>query len=102
MSYIGILDVAQAGESLGRNSLSGFTELQPNLLARAGPWGRVPRGRAGRQETRDPFSWPVAELRGFLSSGRGRSVQKLCLALQPGEGERRKAEVGHGGLTSAP
>lgn len=37
------------------------------------------------------------ELRGFLSSGRRRSVQKLCLALEPGGGERKKVEVGREG-----
>lgn len=80
---------------LRRNSLSGFTEVQPNSSARAGTWGRVPRDGTGRQETRDLCSWPKAGLGGFLSSGRWRSIQKLGLALEPGE-ERKKADVGCG------
>lgn len=84
MFYRGILDVVQAGGSLRRNGLLGFTEVQPNSLARAGTWGHVPSNGTGKLETCDTFSWPNAELRGFLSSGRGRSAQKLCLALDPG------------------
>lgn len=36
------------------------------------------------------FSWPKAELIGFLSSGRQRSVQKLGLALEPGGEESKR------------
>lgn len=92
MFYRGILDVAQAGESLRRNGLLGFTEVQPNSLARVGTWGHVPSDGTGKQETWDTFSWTNAELRGFLSSGRGRSVQKLCLVLEPRGEKRNKAK----------
>lgn len=70
----GILDIAQAGGRLWRNSLSGSTDIQPNSLARAGIWGRVPRDGTGRQETWHLFSRPKAELSGSLSSGRGRKL----------------------------
>ena len=50
VSYRDILNIAQA------TSLSGFTKLQPNSLARAGTWGRVPGDGTGKQEIQDPFS----------------------------------------------
>lgn len=71
-------------------SLSGFTKVHPSSLAKAVTWDCVLRDGAGRQETQDPFSWPEAELRGLLSSGRVGSGQKVCLMIKPGGEERKK------------
>lgn len=84
------------GHCTNHNSLSGFTKVQPNLLARTGTQGCVPKNGTVGQETQDPFSWPKAELRGFLSSGRVGSIQKLYLTFGPGEEKRKKADVGRG------
>ena len=85
-----------------QNSLSGFTTVHPNSLARAVTWQCVLRGGARRQETQDPFSWSKAELRGLLSSGRVGSGQKVCLMIKPGGEERKKSgdECGRAHLSS--
>lgn len=73
------------------------------MLARAVTWDCVLRDGAGRQETQDLFSWPEAELRGLLSSGRVGSGQKVCLMIEPGGEERKKksgVECGRAHLSS--